>query len=56
MDIIGIWCCIFDEENEFIFEFVLKYNFVVEIYLYDGEKFIKLENILWCFYLIWMLV
>ena len=44
MDTIGTWRCIFDEENEPIFELASKYNLAVEIHPYDGEKFIKLEN------------
>jgi len=52
---IGTWRCIFDEENEPIFELANKYNLAVEIHPYDGEKFIKLENTSWRFHLIWML-
>jgi aminocarboxymuconate-semialdehyde decarboxylase len=55
MDTIGTWRCIFDEENEPIFELASKYNLAVEIHPYDGEKFIKLENTAWRFHLIWML-
>jgi aminocarboxymuconate-semialdehyde decarboxylase len=55
MDTIGTWRCIFDEENEPIFELASKYNLAVEIHPYDGEKFIKLENKSWRFHLIWML-
>ncbi len=55
MDSIGTWRCIFDEENEPIFELANKYNLAVEIHPYDGEKFIKLENTSWRFHLIWML-
>lgn len=55
MDTIGTWRCIFDEENEPIFELASKYNLAVEIHPYDGEKFIKLENTSWRFHLIWML-
>ncbi|WP_296353559.1 amidohydrolase family protein, partial [Winogradskyella sp.] len=55
MDTIGTWRCIFDEENEPIFELADKYNLAVEIHPYDGEKFIKLENTSWRFHLIWML-
>jgi len=47
MDTIGTWRCIFDEENEPIFELASKYNLAVEIHPYDGEKFIKLENTNW---------
>ena len=39
MDTIGTWRCIFDEENEPIFELANKYNLAVEIHPYDGEKF-----------------
>ncbi|WGK65172.1 amidohydrolase family protein [Croceiramulus getboli] len=55
MDTIGTWRCIFDEENEPIFEMASKYNLAVEIHPYDGEKFILLENTSWRFHLIWML-
>lgn len=55
MDSIGTWRCVFDEENEPIFELADKYNLAVEIHPYDGEKFIKLENTAWRFHLIWML-
>lgn len=55
MDTIGTWRCIFDEENEPIFEMASKYNLAVEIHPYDGEKFIKLKNTSWRFHLIWML-
>lgn len=55
MDSIGTWRCIFDEENEPIFEMASKYNLAVEVHPYDGEKFIKLENTAWRFHLIWML-
>jgi aminocarboxymuconate-semialdehyde decarboxylase len=55
MDSIGTWRCIFDEENEPIFELANQYNLAVEIHPYDGEKFIKLENTAWRFHLIWML-
>lgn len=55
MDTIGTWRCIFDEENEPIFELASKYNLAVEIHPYDGEKFILLENTAWRFHLIWML-
>ena len=55
MDTIGTWRCIFDEENEPIFELANKYNLAIEIHPYDGEKFIKLENTSWRFHLIWML-
>lgn len=55
MDTIGSWRCIFDEENDPIFELASNYNLAVEIHPYDGEKFIKLENTAWRFHLIWML-
>lgn len=55
MDSIGTWRCVFDEENEPIFELADKYNLAVEVHPYDGEKFIKLENTAWRFHLIWML-
>ncbi len=55
MDTIGTWRCIFDEENEPIFELASNYNLAVEIHPYDGEKFILLENTAWRFHLIWML-
>lgn len=55
MDSIGTWRCIFDEENEPIFEMASKYNLAIEVHPYDGEKFIKLENTAWRFHLIWML-
>ncbi|MDT8346429.1 MAG: amidohydrolase, partial [Flavobacteriaceae bacterium] len=44
MDTIGTWRCIFDEENEPIFELASELNLAIEIHPYDGEKFIKLEN------------
>jgi len=49
MDTIGTWRCIFDEENEPIFELANKYKLAIEIHPYDGEKFIKLENTSWRF-------
>lgn len=55
MDTIGQWRCIFDEENEPIFELASELNLAVEIHPYDGEKFIKLQNTSWRFHLIWML-
>lgn len=55
MDSIGTWRCIFDEDNEPIFELANQYNLAVEVHPYDGEKFIKLENTSWRFHLIWML-
>ncbi len=55
MDTIGSWRCIFDKENEPIFELASELNLAVEVHPYDGEKFIKLENVAWRFHLIWML-
>lgn len=55
MDTVGTWRCIFDKENEPIFELANQYNLAIEIHPYDGEKFIKLENTAWRFHLIWML-
>lgn len=55
MDTIGSWRCIFDEENEPIFELASQHNLAVEVHPYDGEKFILLENTAWRFHLIWML-
>ena len=55
MNTIGKWRCIFDQENEPIFELANKYNLALEIHPYDGEKFILLENTSWRFHLIWML-
>ena len=55
MDTIGSWRSIFDRENEPIFELASERNLAVEIHPYDGEKFIKLENVAWRFHLIWML-
>ena len=55
MDTIGTWRCIFDEENEPLFERANDFNLAVEIHPYDGEKFILLENTSWRFHLIWML-
>ncbi len=55
MDTIGSWRCIFDKENEPIFELASEKKLAVEIHPYDGEKFIKLENVAWRFHLIWML-
>ena len=54
-DTTGAWHCIFNKENEPIFELASQYNLAVEIHPYDGEKFIQLENISWRFHLIWML-
>ena len=55
MDSAGNWKGIFNEETEPILELANKYNLAIEIHPYDGEKFIKLENISWRFHLIWML-
>lgn len=55
MDTIGSWRCIFDVENEPIFKLASDLNLAIEIHPYDGEKFIKLENVAWRFHLIWML-
>ena len=55
MDTIGSWRCIFDKENEPLFELASEKNLAVEVHPYDGEKFIKLENVAWRFHLIWML-
>jgi aminocarboxymuconate-semialdehyde decarboxylase len=55
MDSIGQWRCVFDEENDRIFELADKYKLAIEIHPYDGDKMIKLENTNWRFHLIWML-
>jgi aminocarboxymuconate-semialdehyde decarboxylase len=55
MDSIGTWRAIFDEDIEPILELANKYNLAIEVHPYDGEKFIKLENVSWRFHLIWML-
>lgn len=55
MDSVGNWRGIFNEETEPILELANRYQLAVEIHPYDGEKFIKLENINWRFHLIWML-
>ena len=55
MDSIGTWRAIFDEDLEPILELANKYKLAVEVHPYDGEKFIKLENVSWRFHLIWML-
>ena len=55
MDTIGSWRCIFDQENEPIFDLANQFNLAVEVHPYDGEKFILLENTAWRFHLIWML-
>ena len=51
----GKWKGIFNEETEPILELANHYNLALEIHPYDGDKFIKLENIAWRFHLIWML-
>jgi aminocarboxymuconate-semialdehyde decarboxylase len=55
MDTIGTWRCIFDKENDPIFQRASDFNLAVEVHPYDGEKFILLENTSWRFHLIWML-
>ncbi len=55
MDSVGTWRSIFDPETEPIFELANKYKLAIEIHPYDGEKFIKLENVAWRFHLVWML-
>ncbi len=55
MDSIGTWRTIFDQDIEPILELANKYKLAVEIHPYDGEKFIKLENVHWRFHLVWML-
>lgn len=55
MDSVGTWRSIFDPETEPIFEMANKYKLAIEIHPYDGEKFIKLENVAWRFHLVWML-
>lgn len=55
MDSIGQWRCIFDEENDPIFELADKYKLAIEVHPYDGDKMIKLENVSWRFHLVWML-
>jgi aminocarboxymuconate-semialdehyde decarboxylase len=55
MDSIGTWRSIFDQDIEPILELANKYKLAIEIHPYDGEKFIKLENISWRFHLVWML-
>jgi aminocarboxymuconate-semialdehyde decarboxylase len=55
MDSVGQWRCIFDEENDPIFELANHYKLAIEIHPYDGDKMIKLENTSWRFHLIWML-
>ena len=55
MDSIGQWRCVFDKENDPIFELANKYKLAIEIHPYDGDKMIKLENTNWRFHLIWML-
>lgn len=55
MDTIGTWRTIFDEEIEPILELANHYKLAIEVHPYDGEKFIKLENVAWRFHLVWML-
>lgn len=55
MDSIGTWRSIFDEDIEPILELADKYKLAVEIHPYDGDKFIKLQNVAWRFHLVWML-
>lgn len=55
MDSIGSWRSIFDKEVEPILECANRFNLAVEVHPYDGEKFIKLENVSWRFHLVWML-
>lgn len=51
----GKWKSIFNAETNPIFELANEYELAIEVHPYDGEKFIKLENISWRFHLIWML-
>jgi len=55
MDSIGTWRSIFDQDIEPILELANKYKLAIEIHPYDGEKFIKLQNVAWRFHLVWML-
>ena len=55
LDTAGNWKGVFNKETEPILELANKYNLAIEVHPYDGEKFIKLENISWRFHLIWML-
>ncbi|MFK7908191.1 MAG: amidohydrolase family protein [Chitinophagales bacterium] len=55
MDSIGTWRSIFDKDIEPILELANHYGLAIEIHPYDGEKFIKLENVSWRFHLVWML-
>lgn len=55
MDSIGTWRTIFDVDIEPILELANHYGLAIEIHPYDGEKFIKLENVSWRFHLVWML-
>ena len=55
LDTAGNWKGIFNPETEPILELANKYNLAIEVHPYDGEKFIKLENISWRFHLVWML-
>jgi len=55
MDTTGNWKGIFNGETEPILELANEHNLAVEVHPYDGEKFIKLENVSWRFHLVWML-
>ena len=55
LDTAGNWKGIFNSETEPILELANKYNLAIEVHPYDGEKFIKLENISWRFHLVWKL-
>ena len=55
MDSIGVWRTIFEKETEPILECANDLGLAVEVHPYDGEKFIKLENVSWRFHLVWML-
>ena len=55
MDSIGVWRTIFEKETEPILECANELGLAVEVHPYDGEKFIKLENVSWRFHLVWML-
>ena len=55
MDSIGTWRSIFDEDIEPILDLANHYGLAIEIHPYDGEKFIKLQNVAWRFHLVWML-
>ena len=55
MDTIGQWNCIFDSENDPLFEMASELNLAIEVHPYDGERFVLLNNKSWRFHLIWML-